>query len=263
MRGLIHADGWPVDAFSTGQQLDRSLLQVFDKPLIYSAVSILVEMGIRDILVIVRAGSAGRFQKVLGNGQGWGLQFSYGILNGDGGIGESLILAEEFVGSMNCCLISGDKVFVNTEFTDRMKDLHSMRGATVLVRSSPDAQLGQSETGLFVLDSTVFGKIRTLETSDPGIQDVLKLYENEGMLQYEVIDEGGDGWLDVDSPQSLARANDMIEDIQRAKRKKVGCPEEVCWRHGLMDDAQLEALARLSSSREYGSYLLDVLEGKT
>ncbi|MCY4148760.1 MAG: sugar phosphate nucleotidyltransferase [Gammaproteobacteria bacterium] len=261
MRGLIHTGGWSADAFSSDQPFGGSLLRIFDKPLIYNSISILVEIGIRDILIAAHARTAGRFQEVLGNGHDWGLQFSYGLLNEDVGIVESLALAEEFAGSMNCCLISGDKVFMNTGFADRMKDLHTRRGATVLVKSSRDAQLG-SETGLCVLDSTVFGKIRTLETRDTGIHDVLKSYENERRLRYQVLEEDSDGWLHVDSPQSLAQANDMIESIQSAKRKKVGCPEEACWRQGLIDDDQLKALARLSNSREYGSYLLDVLERK-
>ena len=195
MRGLIHTDDWSTDTSSMGRQFDGSLHQ----DLIHKSISGLDQMGVKDILITVRAGVAGRLQNVLGNGHNWGLRFSYALLSESGGIVESLTLAEEFAGSMNCCLVSDDGAFVNTELPDRMKSQHSIRGATVLVKPSSGAQSWQSEVGMCIFDSTVYEKIRTLETGDPGIHDVLGLYENEMRLRYAVLDED-DGWLNVDSP---------------------------------------------------------------
>ncbi len=262
MRGLIQVERELAENSSTDHECDRPLLQIFNRPVIHYCISVLVEMGIRDILIIARPKTAARYQQVLGNGHDWGLKFSYALSNECNGILESLILGEEFVGSMNCCLMSGDKVFLDAHFTHRICNLYASRGAMALVKPSGHGQSGHSEAGLYIFDSTVFGKIRILGSGNPGIDDLLRLYEHEERMRYEEVEESSDCWMNVDSPEELAKASQAVENVRNTSQRKPGCPEETCWRHGLIDDAQLETLAIMASSKDYGCYLLDVLNGK-
>ncbi|MCY4051615.1 MAG: sugar phosphate nucleotidyltransferase [Gammaproteobacteria bacterium] len=262
MRGIIYTEGSSVDALSLSLDSDTCFLRdILNRPLIYYSISLLAEIGIRNILITAKAETLARFQEILGSGQDWGLQFSYLLTRGRKDLVESLLTSEEFVGGTNSCLIMGDKVFLNTRLTGWLPELNLHSGVTVLIKPLPLGfrHFEESKVGLVVFDSAVFNKIRSLQLNRPSLYDVLKQYD-EQRVRYTASNEHT-RWLDIDS-SSITKVNDIIEKSLNSSRIIPGCPEEVCWRHGLIDDDRLENLANLAVSQKYGSYLLDVLKGK-
>lgn len=206
MRGLISATGtvnspWPVE-ISTA----KSLLPVCGKPLIQYSIDVLREMGIRDILIVVDSLAVASFQKVLGAGHEWGLKLSYALQSAGSGIVEDLMLGEEFVGNSSCCLICGDKVFLNTHVSKRIDSSTPFRGAHVCIRPSASPHARDFETSLYIFDSTVFRKMHALGAASTGMADLLELYQNEGRLSIEEVQPKSNGWLDVHTPESLIQA---------------------------------------------------------
>ncbi len=262
MRGIICTERKPVHALSSARNSDACFLRdVSNRPLIYFSISVLIEMGIRQIMITANAQKLVHFQEMLGSGEDWGLQFSYALTAESGGMVESILVSEEFAGDKKSCLVMGDKVFMNTRASGWIQELHSSCKATVLIEAYRSGHFKESEVGLVVLDSTVHEKIRSLQVTNPSLHDVLQQYDKQ-QVEYRVRSEEA-RWMDIDSSLSTTQAKDLIEDFLNFNRGMSGCPEEVCWRLGFIDDAQLEALAKQSVSRKYGSYLLDVLEGKT
>ncbi|MYD75456.1 MAG: hypothetical protein F4093_07115 [Gammaproteobacteria bacterium] len=260
MRGLIAAGctvhkPWPVT-----RPTAKSLLPVFDKPLIYYPLSVLIEMGIRDVLVISVPSGVPQLQRMLGDGGQWGLRFSYALQRASRRVIDALACAEEFVGNSPCSLIFGDRVFLETGFSGRFTDSSgAFRGAHVIT-GLPDAEIpSEAATGLAVYDSTVFEKVRAVRVSDAGIVGLHRLYREEGRLRVDALAKDHGTWLNVDTPELLREASNRIEDVQGRSKGKLGCPEEVCWRRGYIDDEQLEVLSDLVPCREYGTYLRSLL----
>lgn len=190
MRGLISAastekHSLPVD------RANAISLTVPDKSPIYSSLSVLMEMDIKDILVVAEPSSAASFQRMLGDGSQWGIRLSYALQNHPGGMIDSLMLGEEFVGHSNCCLVSDDGLFLKTRFIDFSKFKARLRGAHVIVQSSDDPQCTIDKSALHVFDSTVFNKIRILGECGIDMAALYELYRKEGRLFIEQIGEWG------------------------------------------------------------------------
>jgi glucose-1-phosphate thymidylyltransferase len=288
MRGIILAGGsgsrlWPVTL-----AVSKQLIPVYDKPMIYYPLSVLLLAGIRDILVISTPQDTPRFQQLLGDGARWGINLSYAVQPSPDGLAQAFIIGSEFIGAHPAALVLGDNIFYGHHLTESLQSAASLeKGARVfayqvqdperygVVAFNKDGRAFDLEekpanpksrfavTGLYFYDNTVAERARALKPSARGeleITDLNRTYLDEGGLGVEVFSRGM-AWLDTGTHDSLLDAAKFIETIEKRQGMKVCCPEEICWRQGYIDDRQLANLAEELSKNEYGQYLLRLLEG--
>lgn len=289
MRGIILAGGsgsrlWPVTL-----AVSKQLIPVYDKPMIYYPLSVLLLAGIRDILIISTPQDTPRFQQLLGDGSRWGINLSYAVQPSPDGLAQAFIIGSEFIGSHTSALVLGDNIFYGHHLTESLQNAASLeKGARVFAYQVNDPERygvvafddsGKAYdleekparpksrfavTGLYFYDDSVAERARSLKPSARGeleITDLNRTYLDEGRLSVEVFSRGM-AWLDTGTHDSLLDAAKFIETIEKRQGMKVCCPEEICWRQGYLDDGELEALAAELSKNEYGRYLMQLLEDK-
>ncbi len=287
MRGIILAGGsgsrlWPVTL-----AVSKQLIPVYDKPMIYYPLSVLLLAGIRDILVISTPQDTPRFQQLLGDGERWGINLSYAVQPSPDGLAQAFIIGSEFIGSHTAALVLGDNIFHGHHLSESLQNAASLeKGARVfayqvhdperygVVAFDRDGRAYDLEekparpksryavTGLYFYDNTVAERARALKPSKRGeleITDLNRTYLEEGTLGVEVFSRGM-AWLDTGTHDSLLDAAKFIETIETRQGMKVCCPEEICWRQGYIDDSRLESLADELSKNAYGQYLHRLLE---
>ena len=287
MRGIILAGGsgsrlWPVTL-----AVSKQLIPVYDKPMIYYPLSVLLLAGIRDILVISTPQDTPRFQQLLGDGERWGINLSYAVQASPDGLAQAFIIGSEFIGAHPAALVLGDNIFYGHHLTESLQNAAALeKGARVfayqvhdperygVVAFDGDGRAYDLEekparpksryavTGLYFYDNSVAERARGLKPSPRGeleITDLNRTYLAEGTLGVEVFSRGM-AWLDTGTHDSLLDAAKFIETIEKRQGMKVCCPEEICWRQGYIGDDQLEQLAGELSKNEYGQYLLRLLE---
>ncbi len=286
MRGLILAEGsgsrlWPATLAVSSQ-----LIPVYDKPMIYYPLSVLLLAGIKDILIISTPQNTPRFQQLLGDGGKWGVNFSYAVQAAPEGLAQAFIIGSEFIGNQNSALVLGDNIFYGHHLTDSLQKAAALKkGAQIFayqvsnperydvvafdesgqvydLEEKPKAPKSQyAVTGLYFYDSTVAQRVRSLKPSARGeleITNLNKTYLDDGMLSVEVLTGGmsrGMTWLDTGTSAALLDATMFIQTIEKRQGMKVCCPEEICWRMGHIDDGQLESLAEQLKMNDYGKYL--------
>lgn len=287
MRGIILAGGsgsrlWPVTL-----AVSKQLIPVYDKPMIYYPLSVLLLAGIKDILIISTPQDTPRFQQLLGDGSRWGISLSYAVQPSPDGLAQAFIIGSEFIGDHNVALVLGDNIFHGHHLTESLKNAASLKsGARVFAYQVTDPERygvvafdeqGKAYdleekpekpksrfavTGLYFYDNSVAERARALKPSSRGeleITDLNRTYLDEGKLSVEVFSRGM-AWLDTGTHDSLLDAAKFIETIETRQGMKVCCPEEICWREGWIDDARLEQLGNELSKNEYGQYLLRLLQ---
>ena len=290
MKGIILAGGSGTRLYPVTQVVSKQLLPVYDKPMIYYPLSVLMLAEIRDILVISTPDDTPRFEKLLGNGASWGLNFSYEIQPEPKGIAQAFLVGEKFVGTEACALVLGDNIFFGHNLRPRfVQAAKKTSGATVFAyRVQNPERYGVVEfdakgralsleekpakpkshyavTGLYFYDNQVVRMAKSLRPSARGeleISDVNRHYLKEGTLHVETLGRGH-AWLDTGTYESLLEASHFIETLERRQGLKIGCPEEIAWNKKWIDDAQLEALAAPLRSSGYGNYLLSLLRDGT
>lgn len=286
MKGIVLAGGSGTRLYPATRVVSKQLLPVYDKPMVYYPLSTLMLAGIRDILVISTPQDTPRFRELLGDGAQWGIRLSYAVQPSPGGLPQAFLIGREFIGRERCALILGDNLFYGHDFTHLLKRATAFeRGARVLAYpvndpwrhgiveldaagrvlsleekpAQPRSHLALA--GLYFFDSRVAEVAARLEPSARGeleIVDVHRQYHAWGEL--EVIEMGrGLAWLDTGTHDSLVEAAQFIQTIERRQGLKISCPEEIAWRMGFIDAAQLEALARPLAKSGYGEYLLRLL----
>ncbi len=287
MKGIILAAGSGTRLAPITRGVSKQLLPVFDKPMIYYPLSVLMLAGIRDILIITNPGDAPSFHNVLGDGGQWGLSFSYAFQSEPRGLADAFIVGDRFVDGDPVALILGDNIFFGYGITDRVQEAATLTdgalvfayyvrdherygviefdatGRVLSIEEKPEHPRSNfAVTGLYFYDGEVVSIAKTLEPSARGeleITDLNRVYLEREKLSVQLLGRGTT-WMDTGTHDALLEASNFIATIQRRQGLQIAAPEEIAWRMGYLDAEQVRRLAQEMRSSQYGKYLLDLLD---
>ena len=292
MKGIVLAGGSGTRLYPLTMVTSKQLLPVYDKPMIYYPLSVLMSAGIRDILIISTPSDTPRFEELLKDGSQFGLNLSYKVQPSPDGLAQAFIIGDEFIGDDNVAMILGDNIFSGHGLRDRLRNAvenaETGKGATVFGYYVEDPErFGIVEfdkngtaisieekpatpksnycvTGLYFYDNDVVGYARDLKPSARGeleITDLNRVYLEKGKLNVEILGQGFT-WLDTGTHESLFDAGNFIKTVEQHQHRKIGCLEDIAYRNGWITREQVEETIRLMGKSQYGQYLQDVLDGK-
>jgi glucose-1-phosphate thymidylyltransferase len=285
MKGIILAGGSGTRLYPLTKVVSKQLLPVYDKPMIYYPLSILLLAGIKDILIISTPQDIGRFEQILGDGSDYGVNFQYAVQPEPGGLAQAFLIGEEFIGDDNVALVLGDNIFYGHGLTDLLiKASQREQGATVFgyyvndperfgvvefddagkavsIEEKPlEPKSNYAVTGLYFYDNRVVNIAKNIAPSERGeleVTDINKAYLEMGELNVELLGRGF-AWLDTGTHESLLEASQFIETVEKRQSLKIACLEEIAYKMGYISKEKLVELAEPLKKNQYGQYLLKV-----
>ncbi len=292
MKGIIMAGGSGTRLYPLTKVTSKQLLPVYDKPMIYYSMSVLMIAGIQDILVISTPQDLPRFVDLFGDGHKYGIRLSYIAQETPEGLAQAFMIGKEFIGKDSVAMVLGDNIFTGYGLTKRLKTAVSNaeegkgatifgyymddperfgvvefndRGQAVSIEEKPeDPKSNYCVTGLYFYDNHVVDYAKTLQLSSRDeyeITDLNRMYLEQGDLNVELLGQGFT-WIDMGTPESLVDATDLVKTIEQNEHRKIACLEEIAYTNGWIGCDELKEAYEQAKQNQYGQYLKDVLDGK-
>lgn len=289
MKGIILAGGSGTRLYPITKGVSKQLLPIYDKPMIYYPLSVLMLAGIQDVLIITTLDDQAGFQRMLGDGSELGINLKYAVQPSPDGLAQAFIIGEEFIGDHNVCLVLGDNIFWGQGFTPILKNAVNRKiGATVFGYQVKDPErFGVAEfdenkkvisleekpenpksnfavTGLYFYDNDVVQMAKQVKPSHRGeleITSLNQMYMQRGDLHVELLGRGF-AWLDTGTHESLLEAAMFVETIEKRQGYKIACLEEIAWRNGWLSNDQVAQRSQVLSKNGYGQYLASILKSE-
>jgi len=288
MRGIILAGGSGTRLHPITQGVSKQMLPVYDKPMIYYPLSILMMAGIREVLVISTPDDLPGFKRLLGDGSRIGIEITYAVQPSPDGLAQAFLIGEEFIGNEKVCLVLGDNIFYGTGLGTALKANSEVQGGHIFayhvtnpqeygvvefdknglaisIEEKPKSpKSNYAIPGLYFYDNSIIDIAKAIKPSARGeleISSVNEVYLGSGKLTVTVLDRGT-AWLDTGTVDSLMAAGEFVQVVEKRQGLKIGCIEEIAWRQGFIDSKELLAIATPLAKSGYGHYLIDLVNNE-